>query len=185
MKTKVAIRLAARRLLILFIISFGLVWAGSEIAFRYLKDETDRAPQVVSIVIPAGTAALVEAGEPIPSIPEEMAFVLGDTLQVKNEDLVDHQLGPLWIPAGTSASLPLDHADKYAYTCSFQPTRYLGIDVNKPTTLGTRLTALGMATPVTTALLFVYSILIWPLHPDENSKNSDPNRQPGPYLRQK
>ena len=185
MKTKSAVRLAARRLLILFIISFGLVWVGSEIAFRYLKDETDRAPQVVSIVIPSGAAARVEAGEPVPSIPEEMSFVLGDTLSVKNEDTVDHQLGPLWIPAGTSASLSLDHADKYAYTCSFKPTRYLGIDVNQPTTVWTRLTALGMATPVTTSLLFVYSILIWPLDPDEKSRRFSLKKLPGPYLRQK
>lgn len=185
MKTKAAIRLAARRLLFIFIISFGLVWVGSEIAFRYLKEETDRTPQMVSIVIPAGTAAQVEAGEPVPSIPSEMAFVLGDTLQVKNEDSVNHQLGPLWIPAGTSASLSLDHADKYAYTCSFQPTRYLGIDVNKPTTLGTRITALSMATPVTAALLFVYSILIWPLDPNEGSKRFGMKKLPGPYFRQK
>ena len=37
-----------------------------------------------------------------------MSFVVGDTLVVKNEDSVEHQLGPLWIPAGSSASMPLN-----------------------------------------------------------------------------
>ena len=67
-----------------------------------------------------------------------MTFVVGDTLIVKNEDIVDHQLGPLWIPADTSAWLSLDQVESLAYECSFQPGKYLGLNVNEPLTLGTR-----------------------------------------------
>ncbi len=64
-----------------------------------------------------------------------MTFVVGDTLVVVNQDSVDHQLGPLWIPPGTSASLNLDTEQNYAFQCSFQPTKVFGLDVHEPVTL--------------------------------------------------
>ena len=170
MNPKQILLLGGRRLLILFIISLTLVWVGSEVAFAFQKEKYDRAPQEIELVIPAGTAERVAAGEPVPSIPDEMVFVLGDTLVVSNQDVVGHQLGPLVVPPGAKASLALEQPTKFAYQCSFRPTRYLGIDVRQPTDLGTRLTALGLATPPTAAFLFVYSLIIWPLKPREKPK---------------
>ncbi len=68
-----------------------------------------------------------------------MKFVVGDTLIVQNQDKVDHQLGPLWIPASSSAQLSLDQVESLSYECSFQPGKYLGLDVNEPLTLATRI----------------------------------------------
>ena len=110
----------------------------SEIPFLYLR-ETARPPKEITLVIPKGTAEQVARGEQPPSIPENMLFVVGDTLTVRNEDSVDHKLGPLWIPANTSAQLPLATEDSFAFECSFQPGKYLGIDVHEPLTLGTRI----------------------------------------------
>jgi hypothetical protein len=165
MKNRKIIKLGLRRLLISFLIAFGLILVGSEAAFYLLKEDTDRAPEEIELVIPAGTAEKVANGEAIPSIPEEVEFVLGDTLVVNNHDIVDHQLGPLWIPPQSKASLFLDTADRYAYSCSFQPSRYLGIDVKQATTLETRLTALLFSVPATTAFIFIYSLVHWPLVP--------------------
>ena len=110
----------------------------SEISFIFLR-ETTRPPQVIELVIPDGTAEQVAHGETPPTIPDSMNFVVGDTLLVKNEDTADHELGPLWIPAGSSASLSLDAVQSYAYACSFQPGKYFGLDVHEALTLGTRL----------------------------------------------
>lgn len=165
MDTKTAIRLGARRFIGLFVISLIFVGLISEIGFYFQKEESDRAPKEVQLIIPEGTAARVADGEAVPSIPDTMVFTLGDTLVVKNEDVVNHELGPLWIPAGSSASLVLDQASKFAYSCSFQPSRYLGLDIKKPTTWLTRLAAFGLATPATAFFLFFYSIVIWPLKP--------------------
>ncbi len=159
------------RLIITFFISLALVWIGSEVAFYTLRENTDRVPEQIELVIPAGTANRVAAGESVPSIPDEMTFVLGDTLIVKNEDTVDHQLGPLWIPPGSKASLVLDAAERYAYSCSFQTSRYLGLNVKQPTTWQTRLIALGYSVPATTAFLFIYSLAVWPLNPKPNKGN--------------
>jgi hypothetical protein len=158
------------RLVITFFISLLLVWAGSEVAFYFLKENTDRLPEQVELVIPVGTADKVAAGEPIPSIPDEMTFVLGDTLIVNNEDSVDHQLGPLWIPPRSKASLVLDAAERYAYSCSFQTSRYLGLNVKQPTTWQTRIVALGFSVPATTAFFFIYSLALWPINPKPEKK---------------
>jgi hypothetical protein len=147
------------------VVSLVLVFLGSEVAYIFQKEAYDRAPRVVELVIPEGTSEQISAGRAVTSIPAEMVFVVGDTLVVHNKDVVDHELGPLWVPAGTSASLAMEKASKYAYECSFQSSRYLGLDVKQPTTWGTRLTALALAAPATTVFLFVYSLVIFPLQP--------------------
>jgi hypothetical protein len=175
MNSKVVVRLAVIRFLLLLVVSIALVWIGSEAAYLLQKDVGDRAPKVVQLVIPPGTAEKVAVGEPVPSIPEEMSFVVGDVLVVKNEDETEHQLGPLWVPANSSASLALDEVNNFAYQCSFQTTRYLGLNVRPPTTFLTRLQAVFLAAPATAAFLFVYSLLVFPLQPKkEAGKNSVP-----------
>jgi len=128
----------ARRVIYSLLLGLLLGVAISEIPFIYLR-ETARPPKEITLVIPKGTSEQVARGEQPPSIPENMLFVVGDTLIVKNEDKVDHKLGPLWIPANTSAQLPLATEDSFAFECSFQPGKYLGIDVHQPLTIGTRI----------------------------------------------
>jgi hypothetical protein len=150
-----------------------LVWLVSEVAFQLQKGENDRAPQVHELIIPNGTAVKVSAGDKVPEIPEEMVFVVGDILMVRNEDDSDHQLGPLWVPAGASASLLMEKAERTAYSCSFQNTKYLGFLVQEPTTLGTRFAALALAAPATAMFLFVYSLIIWPLDTHQKTKKTE------------
>ena len=57
-----------------------------EVPFIFLR-ETARPPQEIVLTIPAGTAEQVSRGEQPPSIPENMVFVVGDTLVVENEDI--------------------------------------------------------------------------------------------------
>ena len=146
-------------------LSLALVLAINEGLYLLSKEEHDRAPQTVQLTVPLGTADLVANGDSVPTIPEEMVFVEGDVLEVNNEDVVDHQLGPIWVPPGATGRLVLEDANKYAYACSFAPSRYLGIDVRQATTITTRLTALGLATPPMAIIIFIYSLLAIPVVP--------------------
>jgi len=137
-----------------------------------LKEKTDRPPETVEIFIPAGTAERVEAGEADPTIPSELTFVIGDTLRVINQDDVPHELGPLWIPIGSSASLLMENANKYTLGCTFQPSRYLDFDVRSRTTAISRLQAFGLATPPTAMFFFLYSLLVFPLKDKRKKENS-------------
>jgi len=146
--------------LIIGIVISGLV---SELSFRLLKNTTSRPPKTIELVIPAGTAQKVAQGESV--IPGNMTFVVGDTLLVKNEDQVAHTLGPLYIPAGSSANLTLNQPENLAYTCSFQPTRYIGLDVQEALTLTTRIKGILLAGVPMGILLGLYSLVAWPLKP--------------------
>jgi hypothetical protein len=131
----------------------------NEIAFALLH-ETSRAPKVIEIVIPNGTAEQVARGEDPPTIPDSMYFVVGDTLVVKNNDTVNHELGPLWIPAGSSASLSLNDAQSYAFSCSFQPRQTFGLNVQEALTTSTRLYGLLLSGVPAGILIALYALVM-------------------------
>jgi hypothetical protein len=153
------------RFLLILALSIGAVWLVSEAGLMLQNENTARAPMDVELVIPAGTAARVAAGEEAPTIPEEMTFVLGDPLVVRNEDSEAHILGPLIVPANGTASQRLDTADNFAWSCSINPSKTFGLNVKIPTTLKTRLLGIAFAAPPTAVMLFVYSLIVFPVKP--------------------
>jgi hypothetical protein len=152
-----------KRLSLVFGISLIFVMAIGEIAHVLQREDYDRPPQTVAITIPLGTADRVSAGLEEPSIPSELSFVVGDTLLVYNDDRVEHELGPLFIPAGASASLLMSDINQFEYSCSFRPSQFLGLTVQEATTMNIRLVALAYVTPATTIFIFLYSLALWPL----------------------
>jgi hypothetical protein len=145
-------------------LSIGLVFGTllAEIPFMILQ-HTTRAPQHILLTIPAGAADLVARGEQPPSLPQNMNFVVGDTLVVRNQDSVQHQLGPLFIPPGASASLLLDRQQNYAFQCSFVPTKYFGLNLSAPLDIPTRLYGIVFGGIPMGILLAIYSIVAWPV----------------------
>lgn len=152
---------AIKRILISIVLGLLVGVMVSEVPFLFLR-ETARAPREIVLTIPAGTSDQIARGEQPPSIPENMTFVVGDRLVVRNDDKVDHKLGPLWIPAKSSAQLSLDQEENLAYECSFQPGKYFGLDVREPLTPKTRIFGIiYVALPM--AILFaLYSLVLTP-----------------------
>lgn len=148
-----------RRILFAFLLGFVLAAMTTEIGYRIQRRE-NREAQRIKLIIPAGTAERVARGEKPPEIPSEMSFVLGDVLVVVNQDTVPHQLGALWVPPGTSASMVLGNVENLTLECSFQPTRYFGIEVREPVTWKTRLMGMLFAGLPLGALFSVYSVLL-------------------------
>ena len=140
----------------------------TELGFRVQGNTISRAPKTVILVIPKGTSEKVSQGENL--IPSDYNFMLGDTLQVRNEDGVTHTLGPLVIPAGSSASLRLDQAKNLVYTCSFETTQVFGINVHDALTLGTRIEGFLLAGIPLGAILTVYSLVAWPIKVKEKNQ---------------
>jgi hypothetical protein len=149
----------------LIFLAIGLVASAifSEVTYRLQADTTSRDPTTITLVIPAGTASKVAQGQSV--LPAGQIFVVGDVLQVKNEDSVTQTLGPLVIPAGATASMKLDQVGSLSYTCSFQPTKYYGIEVLQGLSFGMRLEASLLAGLPLGVLLGVYSLVAWPLKP--------------------
>lgn len=156
-----------KRILISLLVGLLLGAAIGEIPFLFLR-ETARPPQEIVLTIPAGTAEQVSRGEQPPSIPQNMIFVVGDTLVVENKDTVDHKLGTLWIPANSSAQLSLNQEESFAYECTFQKGSYFGLDVREPLTLSTRLDGILRAGLPVAILIALYS-LVMPVKKSENA----------------
>ena len=156
-----------KTVLISLLIGLSIGVALSEIPFIFLH-ETARPPKDVVLTIPLGTAEQVTRGEQPPSIPDSMIFVVGDVLVVNNLDSVNHKLGPLWIPANSTAELPLGEVENLAFECSFQPGNYFGLDVREPLTTSTRLTGILFAGLPMSALIALYSFAM-PAKKNENA----------------
>lgn len=124
-------------------LGFGVII--SEASYHFLSSGESRPPQVVEIDIPPGTARQVLAGAVDPALPSSLTFVLGDTLLVRNSDSVVHQLGPLVVPPGASSSMKLKAIQDAAVSCSFAPSKYIGLKVEAPLTIATRLVGVAEA----------------------------------------
>jgi hypothetical protein len=154
---------------------FGIIVAIgiNEFSFQFLKSGAGRGPEQIELNIPAGTADKVASGSTVQSIPSDMIFVAGDILVIHNQDNVDHKLGSLLIPAGSSASLALDDAQKFAYLCSFQPSKVFGIDVQEPVTSATRVYGVMIAGIPLGVMLAMYSLIVWPINKKEKASENE------------
>lgn len=164
MKDRGVLRIYMFRLVFISLIALGFAFVFNEVTYRMQKGPTDRGPETIQLVIETGTADKIAAGHPAPEIPAEMVFVVGDVLEVINKDTVSHQLGPVWVPAGSTGRLTMDKVEHVRYACSFQSQQYLGLETRPPTDLSTRLTALLLTAPTLAAVLFLYSIAAFPVN---------------------
>ncbi|WP_299028528.1 hypothetical protein [uncultured Thermanaerothrix sp.] len=150
------------RLGITFLLSLLVGILVGEGAYWLLRGESENVPRTIEIVIPLGTAAQISMGGPGPTLPP-MVFTEGDILVVRNEDSVSHQLGPLWIPSGSAASLNLDRPSAYSMACSFQTSQILGIDVRPRIRPVDRIQGILAVMIPTWMLMWVYSLVAVPL----------------------
>lgn len=109
----------------------GLALAGgvSVASWFALSDGPTRAPKPVEIAIPAGTYDRIRSGAALSPMPSTLEFVQGDTLIVRNEDRVQHQIGSFSIPPGGVTSIPLTQASSQSFLCSFHPAGVIGLNV--------------------------------------------------------
>ncbi len=168
-------RAVLTRLLVTFAASMIFGIAVSEITYRLSRSEAERIPEVLTIVIPPGTAEQISQGQPGPAMPE-MKFIEGDQIVVVNQDQVSHQLGPLWIPPGTSSSLTLERPSQYNMSCSFQAAENIAIDVQPRARTSDRVVgALAIGLP-TWGLLALYALVAAPL-PEKKTGSASPSEE--------
>ena len=106
-----------------------------------------------------------------------MRFVVGDTLRVINQDDENHQLGPLWIPAESSASLKLETAENLIFECTFQADNNFGVTVMEPVTWRTRVSRIFFAGFPLGMMFAVYGGLIGEKKKKDNEKKDDGSSQ--------
>lgn len=160
------------RFVISMIFAFLFGFFVSEASFQLLTKNTERETEDFIIEIPEGTAERIEKGYSVPSIPESMVFFEGDRIIVENNDMVSHQLGPVWVPSGTTGVLTLEKPQSYSLSCTFQPTQIMGLEVRPRLTNDIRLQgilAIGLPSGV---LIWLFSIVVVPVEPKNEKEKS-------------
>jgi hypothetical protein len=150
-----------KRVVLSLLAGLALSAVVSEVSFLILREDS-RSPTVFQLVIPAGTAEGIARGEKPPTLPEEMRFVVGDKLTITNQDSVPHELGPLFIPAGSSTQLSFTAEENYSYSCSFQPDNQFGLTVVEPVTPYIRAVGILIAGLPLGGLIALYSLAAYP-----------------------
>ena len=116
---------------------YWTLWLGSGLAlglalsitWSLLIEPVVKSDRVVELVIPAGTAKAVAAGQLAPFIPASLALTSDRELVVKNEDDVTHRVGLFSIEPGATATIRADPTGK-ELTCTVHPSGYLNVTVD-------------------------------------------------------
>ncbi|HLU30683.1 MAG TPA: hypothetical protein VK088_02895, partial [Acidimicrobiia bacterium] len=61
--------------------------------------------EVVEVVVPLGTGERLERGEIVDLMPAELNLKVGDTIRIRNEDVVFQEVGPYFVAAGQEFEL--------------------------------------------------------------------------------
>ena len=84
------------------------------------------------VVIPAGTAERLAAGEDVALLPDDLRFRLRDRLVVVNDDLSSHQVGPFVVAPGQRLEKRFSEAATLDGFCSLHATGRITIEITKP-----------------------------------------------------
>lgn len=84
---------------------------------------------IVTITIPAGTKARLDAGDRTAAIPRRIEGRVGDTLRIVNRDRALHVVGGFPVAAGQTLDVPLRTAGVTEGMCTAHPDERVAIVV--------------------------------------------------------
>lgn len=93
-----------------------------------LRDDAPRG-KVVTVAIPAGTKARLDAGDRTAAIPRRIEGRVGDTLRIVNRDRALHVVGGFPVAAGQTIEVPLRSEGVTEGMCTAHPDEKVAIVV--------------------------------------------------------
>jgi hypothetical protein len=91
-------------------------------------------PHETTFVIPSGTEAALEAGEPAFQFPDEIQLEAGESVVVRNEDHAMHYFFDIPVAPGQTISKPFPRAGLFVYqgglSCSISRTNAIRVRVD-------------------------------------------------------
>lgn len=79
----------------------------------------EREPRVVEYVVPDGAAARIARGERVAIMPDVLELRVGDTLRIRNEDVVGATVGPYTVEAGREFTLTYGAPGVFTGACDY------------------------------------------------------------------
>ncbi len=92
------------------------------------------APEVdadggITYVIPAGTWARKQAGDPVALVPDVITVKVGQRVSIRNEDAGAHIAGPFFVGPGETSTYSFSSAKQIVGDCSIHPSGRFTINV--------------------------------------------------------
>lgn len=93
------------------------------------SDEEKRTPETHEFVVPRGTSARLAVGQEVVVLPSKLEFRVGDKIVIRNEDHVDHPVGPYFVRAGEEFSITFGAPGKFEGYCPVSEGKRYDIEV--------------------------------------------------------
>jgi hypothetical protein len=81
------------------------------------------------IVIPADAQARLDAGERVAILETEIRVKVGETVRIRNDDVVDHVIGPYYLQSGAALQQTYRTPQTIQYVCFVNPTEAISLVV--------------------------------------------------------
>jgi plastocyanin len=85
---------------------------------RPAKSSVEAANPTYVYVIPAGTGAAVDRGEPVDILPRELRARVGEVMRIVNDDDRGHLVGPFFVAAGQTLTQRFNSPGELVGVCS-------------------------------------------------------------------
>lgn len=80
-------------------------------------DAGESQPRVYEFVVPEGTQANLDSGQDVVIMPSRIELQIGDTLRIRNEDVVAQTVGPYWVPPRKEFEITYGSPGRYEGFC--------------------------------------------------------------------
>jgi hypothetical protein len=77
--------------------------------------------EVILVEVPLGTGARIDAGETVELLPRTLEVSVGDTLEIRNQDIVAHEVGPYGVAAGQTVRQTFSTPGTLQGMCTLHP----------------------------------------------------------------
>lgn len=92
-------------------------------------DDGTARPAEYSYLIPAGTGAAKDAGEPVEILPADMTVNVGEVFELINEDDRGHIVGPFYVRAGETLRQEFTSPGVFEGVCTVHPSGQITVTV--------------------------------------------------------
>ncbi len=106
----------------------ALAFVGSAIGLSHVMGTSEGVERL--IVIPAGTADRLAAGETVDILPADLRFEFRDRLVVVNDDDEAHTVGPFTVAPGDRLEKRFSEAATFDGFCSLHPSGNIRIEIS-------------------------------------------------------
>jgi plastocyanin len=116
--------------IVLALLALGILATACGSEFKGLRLEDAATAADHSFTIPAGAGEAYDQGEPLEILPGELSVVVGDVIEIINQDDRGHLVGPFFVGAGETLRQRFASPGEFVGICTVHPSGELVLVVS-------------------------------------------------------